>query len=90
MDESIQNSRVIGVSAAVFFTDGDLWKGASGLSHEGMPVTTGTLFDIGSVHKNFQSALALRLVEKGLMSLDDPVVKWLPPACFETDQTGKI
>jgi D-alanyl-D-alanine carboxypeptidase len=37
------------------------------------------LFDIASVQKNFQAALALKLVEEGLLALDDPLEKWLPP-----------
>ena len=78
MDESIENSGAIGVSAAVIFPDGDMWKGASGISHEGIPVTTDMLFDIGSIEKNFQAALALLLVEKGVIALEDPLDKWFP------------
>ena len=31
MDESIKNSGAIGVSAAIIFPDGQMWKGASGI-----------------------------------------------------------
>jgi len=79
MDESIKNSGAISVSAAVAFPDGKLWKGASGISHEGVLITTDMLFDIGSIAKNYQAALALKLVEDGLISLDDPLEKWFPP-----------
>ena len=79
MDESIKNSGVPGVSAAVIFPDGHMWKGASGISHDGVPITTNMLFDIGSIAKNYQAALALKLVEDGLISLDDPLEKWFPP-----------
>jgi D-alanyl-D-alanine carboxypeptidase len=78
MDESIKNSGAIGVSAAIIFPDGKMWKGASGISNEGVPVTTDMLFDIGSVEKNFQAALTLLLAEEGLISLDDPLKKWFP------------
>jgi len=79
MDESIIDSGVKGVSAAIIFPDGKMWKGASGMSHEGVPVTTDMLFDIGSIEKVFQAALTLDLVEEGLISLDDPLEKWFPP-----------
>jgi len=79
MDESIRNSDAIGVSAAVIFSDGQLWAGASGISHEGVPITTDMLFDIGSVEKNLQATLCLKLVENGIISLDDPLRKWFPP-----------
>ncbi|MBA7521362.1 putative D-alanyl-D-alanine carboxypeptidase [subsurface metagenome] len=78
MDESLKNSGAIGVSAAVIFPDGEMWKGASGISHEGVPVTTEMLFDIASIEKNFQAALALQLAEEGLIALDDPLEKWFP------------
>jgi CubicO group peptidase (beta-lactamase class C family) len=79
MDESLKNSGAIGVSAAIILPDSEMWKGASGISHEGVPVTTDMLFDIGSIEKNFQAAFALKLVEEGLISLYDPLEKWFPP-----------
>lgn len=78
MDEALDNSSAIGVSAAVILPDGEMWAGAAGISHEGVPVTTDMLFDIASVQKNFQATLALTLVEEGLIALDDPLEKWLP------------
>ena len=79
LDESIIGSGVKAVSAAVIFPDGNMWAGASGVSHEGVPVTTDMIFDIGSIEKNFQAALTLKLVEDGLISLNDPLEKWFPP-----------
>lgn len=78
LDESLKDNGAIGVSAAVIFSDGETWKGASGISHEGVPVTTDMLFDIGSVEKLFQSTLALKLMEEGLIDLEDPLEKWFP------------
>jgi D-alanyl-D-alanine carboxypeptidase len=79
MDESIKDSGAIGVSAAVIFPDGEMWAGATGISHEGAPLTTDMLFDIASAQKNLQAALALTLLEEGVLALDDPLEKWLPP-----------
>lgn len=78
MDEAMKNSNAVGVSAAIIFPDGTMWKGTSGISHEGIPVTTDMLFDIGSIEKNFQATLALLLVEEGLLDLNDPLKKWIP------------
>jgi D-alanyl-D-alanine carboxypeptidase len=78
MDESLENSGAVGVSVAVIFPDGEMWKGASGLSHQGVPLTTEMLFEIASIEKNFQAALALKFAEEGLMALDDPLGKWFP------------
>ena len=78
LNESIKRSGAIGVSAAVIFADGRMWTGAAGISHEGVPVTPEMLFDIGSIEKHFQAALALKLVEEGWFGLEDPLEKWLP------------
>jgi D-alanyl-D-alanine carboxypeptidase len=79
MDKSLPMSGAIGISVAVMLPDGGLWAGATGISHEGAPLTPDMLFDIASVHKNLQAALALTLVERGFLALDDPLGKWLTP-----------
>jgi D-alanyl-D-alanine carboxypeptidase len=79
MDRSRPNSGAIGISVAVMLPDGGLWAGTAGISHEGVPLTPDMLFDIASVHKNLEASLALTLVERGLIALDDPLGKWLPP-----------
>jgi CubicO group peptidase (beta-lactamase class C family) len=42
------------------------------------PATDSTLFGIGSISKHFTAAGALMLVKSGVVSLDDPIVKYLP------------
>ena len=80
LDGSLKDSGAIGISAAAVFPDGGLWAGTAGVSHEGVPITTEMMFDIASVQKNLQAALALSLIERGVLALDDPLEKWLPPS----------
>jgi len=54
------------------------WKGVSGNSFPGDPITSDMYRDIGSAVKNLVAALALKLSEEGLLSLEDPVSQWLP------------
>jgi D-alanyl-D-alanine carboxypeptidase len=68
LNGSLKGSGAIGVSAAAIFPDG------------GAPLTTDMLIGIASVQKNLQAALALTLIEQGVMALDDPLQKWLPPS----------
>ncbi len=43
-----------------------------------VPVTTDTVFQIGSITKVFTATLIMQLVDDGLLSLDTPIVEYLP------------
>ena len=74
-----RGSHQLGLSVAVFVPGFEIWSGVAGTSHPGVPVTPTTLFDVGSVAKSFEAALALALADEGVFGLDDPVSDWLPP-----------
>ncbi len=44
----------------------------------GHPVTSNTLFEIGSISKSFTSIVLLRLQEQDLLNINDPITKYLP------------
>ena len=52
-----------------------------------VPVTPTTAFSVGSVSKTFVAALTLQLAVEGRLSLDDPVLRWLPAARVPGDVT---
>jgi len=79
LDGALAASGTMGCSAAAILPDGRLWTGTSGLSHPGAPVTPDMLFDMGSTGKHLMAALVLLLAEDGLLSLDDPIGRYLPP-----------
>lgn len=68
----------VGISAAVIVPGYKPWVGVSGNSHPGVPVTDDMLFNVGSVAKSFEAALALKLAEEGVLDLDQPISTWLP------------
>jgi D-alanyl-D-alanine carboxypeptidase len=78
LDQGIARYDIHGVSATVLYPDGEIWNGVSGISHDTVPIEPDMLFAIGSVTKNFVAALTLSLVEDEVVSLDDPISKWLP------------
>ncbi len=43
-----------------------------------LPITSATIFRMGSVTKSFTSIAILQLIERGELSLDDPVARYLP------------
>jgi D-alanyl-D-alanine carboxypeptidase len=45
---------------------------------EKVPASPDTVYQIGSISKQFTAAAVMRLVERGKVSLDDPLTKYLP------------
>ncbi len=68
----------LGISAAVAVPGFRVWTGTAGESHPGAPISQDMLFDAGSIAKNFEAALALKLVEEDRLDLDAPLSQWLP------------
>lgn len=67
-----------GMSAGVYLPGQGYWRGQSGVSYAGQPITGDMAFGIASNSKLFVSATILKLAEDGLLSLDDSVSAWLP------------
>jgi D-alanyl-D-alanine carboxypeptidase len=72
---------VEGASAAFLIPGQGMWLGVSGISSISPPanIDPAMLLGIGSNTKAFVSTTLLNLVDEGLLSLDDPLSKWLPP-----------
>ena len=68
----------LGVSAAIIVPGYQTWTGVSGYSQPNIPITKDMLFDIGSIAKNFEAALVLEMVAADILSLEDPISKYLP------------
>jgi D-alanyl-D-alanine carboxypeptidase len=51
---------------------------AVGESMAGVPATTNMRFRIGSVGIAYMNILLLQLVDKGIVTLDDPIARWFP------------
>lgn len=69
-----------GVSAAIAGPDENLWLGVSGMSDPEVSelITEDMLFNIGwSVPELYASALILLYEKEDLLSLDDPISRWL-------------
>lgn len=67
-----------GISASVYVPNEGIWKGVSGVSHPGVPITPETGFAIASNTKLFTGVLLLKLAEDGQLSLDDSLHEHLP------------
>jgi D-alanyl-D-alanine carboxypeptidase len=77
LDSVCAKYNIKGASAAVLMPGEGIWKGVSGLSEDGVPVTPDMLFGIGSNTKSYMAAIMLRMQEQGLIDLDDTIGTWI-------------
>ncbi len=68
------------IVAAVMVGNSVMWARAFGWSDgdRQMPAGVETIYRTGSISKTFTAVLLMQLVERGVVALDDPVVKHLP------------
>jgi D-alanyl-D-alanine carboxypeptidase len=80
LDSIRKGGKYPGVSAAIVFPDGSMWTRVSGAAilSPATPLTTDTLFSVGSVSKTFVAALVGRLAMAGTIGLDDPLARYVP------------
>jgi D-alanyl-D-alanine carboxypeptidase len=64
----------------VILADGRTWTGGAGdaVAATHAKVGSQTPFAIASLTKTFTAALILRLADEGQLTIDDPLVRWLP------------
>lgn len=71
---------VPGLSAAVATGDSVVWMQGFGLAdvEQAVPVRPETVFRIASISKPITATAVMQLVERGLVSLDDPIQRYVP------------
>ena len=79
LEETRTEMKMPGLRAAVRLADGRLVRAAVGLGDVEAGIPLGNVIGMpgGSTGKTFVAALAMLLVEDGMLSLDDPASKWL-------------
>jgi CubicO group peptidase (beta-lactamase class C family) len=78
----LARQRVPAMSVAILHGDSVLLSrgyGFANLEHR-VPATDSTVYQSGSVGKQFTAALVLALVREGRLRLDDPIRRWFPEA----------
>lgn len=93
LEEVLQSYRAAGYAVAVVNKDSIVYSKGFGWRdvENKKPATSNTLFPIGSSTKAFTAALVGKLADEGKVSLDSPVVNYLPQLRFYSDElTNKI
>lgn len=77
---NLERDRAVGAVVAVVAGDDTLFfRGYGKMDVESdVPMTTGVIFGIGSITKQFTAAAILQLRDAGTLDLDDDLTQWLP------------
>jgi CubicO group peptidase (beta-lactamase class C family) len=87
--DAVARFHVPGVAIGLAVGEEDFVAGLGVTSVENpLPVTTETLFQIGSTTKTFTSTAIFRMIEQGKLSLDDRVRKHLPDFKVPDEETA--
>lgn len=80
IDRAVIDHRLVGAVVLVARDGKVVYRHASGLADReaNRPMTEDAIFRFSSVTKPFVAAAALKLVQDGVIGLDDPVTRWLP------------
>ena len=76
----LRRQQIPGISVAILRGDSIVLArgyGEANVEHH-VPATDSTIYQSGSVGKQFTSALIVRLAGEGRLGLDDPIARWLP------------
>ena len=80
VERALKEGRTPGAAVAIVSRDKIEWMAGLGLADEAQnkPVTTKTIFRIGSASKEFVALAALKLQEEGKLKLTDTLRQWVP------------
>lgn len=80
IEKVLKETNTPGAAVAIVSRDKVEWMAGVGLADEATnkPVTTKTIFRIGSVSKEFVALAALKLQEEGKLKLTDTLRQWVP------------
>jgi len=78
MDTAIEDGRITAAIAMVALDGEVAWLGTAGEMEPGIPMRDDAILPLASVGKMFTATAAMILVERGVISLDDPVSKYIP------------
>jgi D-alanyl-D-alanine carboxypeptidase len=79
LNDRLEHYDVHGASVAIALPNDTVHCVSAGFSFDSVAMQPQMLFAVGSITKNMVATLILQLAEEGVLSLEDPLYRWLPP-----------
>jgi CubicO group peptidase (beta-lactamase class C family) len=89
LKDVVDNRYTVGIVVGIIDKDGKNIFSCGKTAADGRAVDGDSVFEIGSVTKTFTATLLADMVERGLVSLGDPVAKYLPKDVKVPTRGGK-
>jgi D-alanyl-D-alanine carboxypeptidase len=92
IDEKVGNDadKLVGVSVSIRVGTEERWKLVGGISKLNEPITSDMRFGIGSITKTVVAATTMKLVDEGILTLDDKISDWLSLNNVNVDESATI
>ena len=92
IDEKVGNDvdKLVGVSVSIRVGAEERWKMVGGISKQGEPITSDMRFGLASITKTVVAATVLKLVDEGVLSLEDTIDDWIDLNSRNVDQSITI
>lgn len=78
LSEVVESGALVGVVAGAWTADGEHYEGAYGIARDGVTMATDTVVWIASMTKAVTAVAAMQLVERGTVTLDEPLGDLVP------------
>jgi len=90
IDSKIGADKLVGVSISIRIDGKERWNLQGGISHDNTPIQDNMRFGIASITKTVVAATTLKLVDEGILSLDDTIDDWLTLGSTNVNNSATI
>ena len=90
LKDAVENRRTVGIVVGIVDANSQIISSYGKTANGGRDVDGQSVFEIGSISKVFTTTLLADMVQRGEVSLDDPVSKYLPKNVTMPARGGKV
>jgi len=90
IDSKTGDDKLVGVSVSIHVDGEERWNLQGGISDDNTPIHDNMRFGIASITKTVVAATTMKLVDEGILTLDDTIDDWLTLGATNVNNTATI